>query len=51
MVRSIASLNDLYLPSSTAGKQVPLSAIATFEERTAPLRLGTTVKAVTVTLA
>ncbi|NQW51625.1 MAG: efflux RND transporter permease subunit, partial [Rhodospirillales bacterium] len=39
MVRSIASLNDLYLPSSTAGKQVPLSAIATFEERTAPLRL------------
>ena len=39
MARSIASLNDLYLPSSTAGKQVPLSAIATFEERTAPLRL------------
>jgi multidrug efflux pump len=39
MVRSLASLNDLYLPSSTGGKQVPLSAIATFEERTAPLRL------------
>ena len=39
MVRSIASLNDLYLPSSASGKQVPLSAIATFEERTAPLRL------------
>jgi multidrug efflux pump len=39
MVRSLASLNDLYLPSSTAGKQVPLSAIATFEERTTPLRL------------
>ncbi|TAJ92852.1 MAG: MdtB/MuxB family multidrug efflux RND transporter permease subunit [Reyranella sp.] len=39
MSRSLASLNDLYLPSSTAGKQVPLSAIATFEERTAPLRL------------
>ena len=39
MVASLASLNDLYLPSSTAGKQVPLSAIATFEERTAPLRL------------
>jgi multidrug efflux pump len=39
MVRSLASLNDLYLPSSTAGKQVPLSAIASFEERTAPLRL------------
>ncbi|WP_425069000.1 MdtB/MuxB family multidrug efflux RND transporter permease subunit [Reyranella sp.] len=39
MARSIASLNDLYLPSSTGTKQVPLSAIATFEERTAPLRL------------
>jgi len=39
MARSIASLDNLYLPSSTAGKQVPLSAIATFEERTAPLRL------------
>jgi len=39
MARSLASLDDLYLPSSTAGKQVPLSAIATFEERTAPLRL------------
>ncbi|MGQ3297065.1 MdtB/MuxB family multidrug efflux RND transporter permease subunit [Reyranella sp.] len=39
MSRSLASLNDLYLPSSTGGKQVPLSAIATFEERTAPLRL------------
>ena len=39
MARSLASLNDLYLPSSASGKQVPLSAIATFEERTAPLRL------------
>jgi multidrug efflux pump len=39
MVRSLKSLNDLYLPSSASGKQVPLSAIATFEERTAPLRL------------
>ncbi len=28
-----------YLPGSTSGKRVPLSAIATFEQRTAPLRL------------
>ena len=39
MAKSLASLNDLYLPSSQGGKQVPLSAIATFEEQTAPLRL------------
>jgi multidrug efflux pump len=39
MARSLDSLDNLYLPSSTAGKQVPLSAIATFEQRTAPLRL------------
>ncbi|MCC8430217.1 MdtB/MuxB family multidrug efflux RND transporter permease subunit [Reyranella aquatilis] len=39
MARSLKSLNDLYLPGSASGKQVPLSAIATFEERTAPLRL------------
>jgi multidrug efflux pump len=39
MAGSLKSLNDLYLPSSASGKQVPLSAIATFEERTAPLRL------------
>jgi multidrug efflux pump len=39
MARSLDALYNLYLPSSTAGKQVPLSAIATFEERTAPLRL------------
>jgi multidrug efflux pump len=39
MARSLDSLYNLYLPSSTAGKQVPLSAIATFEQRTAPLRL------------
>ncbi len=39
MARSLSALNDLYLPSSTGSKQVPLSAIATFEERTAPLRL------------
>ncbi|HZQ01007.1 MAG TPA: MdtB/MuxB family multidrug efflux RND transporter permease subunit [Reyranella sp.] len=37
--RSLDSLYNLYLPSSSAGKQVPLSAIATFEQRTAPLRL------------
>ena len=39
MAKSLASLHDLYLPSSQAGKQVPLSAIASFEEHTAPLRL------------
>ena len=39
MARSLKSLDSLYLPSSASGKQVPLSAIATFEERTAPLRL------------
>ena len=39
MARSLDSLNSLYLPSPTAGKQVPLSAIATFDERAAPLRL------------
>jgi multidrug efflux pump len=37
--QSLESLNSLYLPGSQSGKQVPLSAIATFEERTAPLRL------------
>jgi len=35
---SIDSLSNLYLPGS-GGKQVPLSAVATFEERAAPLRL------------
>jgi multidrug efflux pump len=39
MGRSLEALNNLYLPSSQSGKQVPLSAIATFEQRTAPLRL------------
>ncbi len=39
MSRSLDALYNLYLPSSTAGKQVPLSAVATFEQRTAPLRL------------
>ena len=40
MARTLDSLNNLYLPSSAAtGKQVPLSAIATFEQQTAPLRL------------
>ena len=38
MARSVDSLTNLYLPGS-GGKQVPLSAVATFEERTAPLRI------------
>jgi multidrug efflux pump len=38
MARSVESLSNLYLPGS-GGKQVPLSAIASFEERAAPLRL------------
>ena len=39
MAGSLDSLANLYLPGSASGKQVPLSAIATFEERAAPLRL------------
>jgi multidrug efflux pump len=39
MGRTIDSLYNLYLPSSASGKQVPLSAVATFEQRTAPLRI------------
>src|SRR3954462_6379518 len=39
MARSLDSLYNLYLPGSSSGKQVPLSAVATFEERTSPLRL------------
>jgi multidrug efflux pump len=39
MARTLDSLYNLYLPGSTSGKQVPLSAVATFEQRTAPLRL------------
>ena len=40
MAGSLDALNNLYLPSSAGtGKQVPLSAIATFEQQTAPLRL------------
>jgi len=39
MVRTLDSLYNLYLPGSTVGKQAPLSAIATFEQRSAPLRL------------
>jgi len=39
MARTLDALYNLYLPGSAAGKQVPLSAVATFEERTAPLRL------------
>ncbi|MFI5000650.1 MAG: MdtB/MuxB family multidrug efflux RND transporter permease subunit [Reyranellales bacterium] len=38
MARTLDALNNLYLPGS-GGKQVPLSAIATFEQQTAPLRL------------
>ena len=38
MAKSLDSLYSLYLPGA-GGKQVPLSSIATFEERTAPLRL------------
>ncbi|MBS0519377.1 MAG: multidrug efflux RND transporter permease subunit [Proteobacteria bacterium] len=38
MARTLDALNNLYLPGSSSTKQVPLSAIATFEERTAPLR-------------
>jgi multidrug efflux pump len=36
--RSLDSLYNLYLPGS-GGKQVPLSAVAGFEQRSAPLRL------------
>ncbi|HEY4264182.1 MAG TPA: MdtB/MuxB family multidrug efflux RND transporter permease subunit [Micropepsaceae bacterium] len=36
---SLASLETIYLPSS-AGGQVPLSAIAKIEERTGPLQIG-----------
>ena len=39
MARTLDSLNNLYLPGAASGKQVPLSAIATFEQQTAPLRL------------
>jgi multidrug efflux pump len=38
MARSVESLSNLYLPGS-GSKQVPLSAVATFEERSAPLRI------------
>jgi multidrug efflux pump len=39
--KSLGSLNQLYLPSSTATNgQVPLSAIANVEEQTAPLQIN-----------
>ena len=39
--KSLQSLNTIYLPSSAAGGgQVPLSALATIEERTAPLQIN-----------
>ncbi|MCX7366487.1 MAG: efflux RND transporter permease subunit, partial [Alphaproteobacteria bacterium] len=40
LAKSLDSLNGIYLPASGGGgKQVPLASIATFEERTSPLRL------------
>src|SRR5258708_28839800 len=39
MARTLDSLSNLYLPGAASGKQVPLSAIASFEQQTAPLRL------------
>ena len=39
VARSLDALANLYLPGPGSGKQVPLSAIATFEEKTAPLRI------------
>src|SRR5690242_5261313 len=39
MAASLDSLYNLYLPGSTSGTQVPLSAIATFEQQSAPLRI------------
>jgi multidrug efflux pump len=39
MAASLDSLYNLYLPGSGSGKQVPLSAIATFEQQSAPLRI------------
>jgi multidrug efflux pump len=38
MARSLDALNNLYLPGSSSGTQVPLSAIATFEQQTGPLQ-------------
>jgi len=38
MQNSVASLNQMYLPSSGGG-QVPLSAIASIEQRTVPLQI------------
>ena len=39
MARTLDALQNLYLPGASSGKQVPLSAIATFEEQRGPLRL------------
>jgi multidrug efflux pump len=39
MSRTLDALNNLYLPGSGSGKEVPLSAVATFEQQTAPLRM------------
>ena len=40
LAQSIDALHQIYLPAAgAAGRQVPLSAVATFEQQTAPLRL------------
>jgi multidrug efflux pump len=38
MARSLEALSNLYLPGSASGKEIPLSAVATFEQQTSPLR-------------
>jgi multidrug efflux pump len=38
--QSLASLADIYLPSSTGGGQVPLSVVVKVRERTAPLQIN-----------
>jgi multidrug efflux pump len=40
LAQSVDALHQIYLPAAgAAGRQVPLSAVATFEQQTAPLRL------------
>src|SRR5262249_22467169 len=39
MARSLDALYNLYLPSSTQGRQVPLSDVVPYEQRSEPLRL------------
>jgi multidrug efflux pump len=38
MARTLDALSNLYLPGSATGKEIPLSAVATFEQQTSPLR-------------